>query len=97
MYLCLNLWFVECPSFVTNGDKLLNSVITSIDDDRVFNITHFWCANVTMSQNISVNFTQLVHLTRLRVRGNSLTFKILVDEDKMVYLDINGNTVSIKQ
>ena len=61
------------------GDKLLERVTTSLNDERLFDITHYWCTNVT-TQNILLNFRELVHLTRLRVRGTSLSFRILVNE-----------------
>ena len=85
---------IECPSFVTNGDKLLERVTTSLNDERLFDITHYWCTNVT-TQNILMNFSELIHLTRLRVRGTSLSFRILVNKNETIYSDINGINVSI--
>ena len=90
-----NIYFIECPSFVTNGEKLLNKVITSLNDSQPFNTTHLWCTCATTPQSISLNFTELVHLTRLRVKGSLFTLMILVGENKMVYSNINGVSVSI--
>ena len=88
-------YYAECPNFVTNGERLLNTVRTSINDDQLFNISHYWCTNATISQNISLYFTTLVHLSRLRVRGNSFSLRVLVNENETIYSDINGVNVSI--
>ena len=74
---------------------MLNRVTTSLNDNRLFNITHNWCANDSSPQNISLNFTELIYLTRLRVRGSSFSFRILVNASKTIYSDINGVDVSI--
>ena len=85
---------IECPSFVTNGENLLNKVTTSLDDNHLFNTTHHWCTCDTTPQNISLNFTESVHLTQLRMRGSLLRVKILVGDNRTVLLNINGNSVS---
>ena len=87
-------YFIECPNFNVNNDKILNRVTTSLNDSRLFNTTHHWCADDNTPQNISLNFTELVYLTRIRVRGTSIRFRILVNENKTVYSDINGVDVS---
>ena len=85
---------IECPSFVTNGENLLNKVTTSLDDNHLFNTTHHWCTCDTAPQNISLYFTELVHLTQLRMRGSLLSLKTLVGENGTVFLNINGISVS---
>ena len=54
----------------------------------------YWCTSTcaTTPQNISLNFTELVHLTQLRVGGSPLSLKILTGEGKIIY--INGISVS---
>ena len=74
---------------------MLKILTTSLNDSRLFNITHHWCANDSTPQNISLNFTELVYMTRLRVRGSSFRFRILVNANKTLYSDINGVNVSI--
>ena len=96
LQLAMHFWFVECPSFVTNGENLLNKVTTSLDDSHLFNTTHHWCTCDTTPQNISLHFTELVYLTQLRMRGNLLSLKILVGENRTVFLNINGISVSIR-
>lgn len=90
----IHFWFAECPSFITNGENLLNKV-TSLNDGHIFNTTHLWCTCATTPQNISLNFTELVHLTQLRMRGSPLSLKTLVGENRTVHLNINGIGVSI--
>ena len=88
-------YHAECPNFATNGERLLNTVKTSLNNNQLFNTTHYWCTHATTPHNISMNFTKSVYLTQLQVRGNSFSFSILVDENNTVYSDINGVNVSI--